>query len=181
MTSRLHRSSLLAGVVTLLLATGAIAPVALAEPIAQAGAGFEDGSGPRSERWEQRLNLSPDQRQRINSIRSQNRDQMRSTSDALRQARKRLSDLLGSNASESEIRQQRQQVESLSQRLRDARFDSMLRVRSILTPQQRQELAQQMEQRREQRRGRRSGQGSGSGQGPGANQEGDRPISIPVF
>jgi Spy/CpxP family protein refolding chaperone len=141
--------------------------------------GVEEGDGPRAERWEQRLNLTPEQRQRINSIRSQNRDQMRSLVTELRQARQRFSELLSSNASDSEIRQQRQRVESLSQRLRDARFDSMLQVRSVLTPQQRQELAQQMEQRRE-RWGKRSGKGSGFG--PAGQQGGDRPAQpIPVF
>lgn len=181
MTTCLRRSHLWVSALTVCLTLGSIGVASVQPASAQMGprGGLEEGDGPRAERWEQRLNLTPEQRQKINSIRSQNRDQMRSLMTELRQARQRFSQLLSSNASDAEIRQQRQRVESLSQRLRDARFDSMLQVRSVLTPQQRQELAQMREQRRD-RWGKRSGRGPGAGSsGP---QGGDRPAQpIPVF
>lgn len=48
----------------------------------------------------------------------------------------------------SEVRRQHQQVQTLRQDLSDLRFESMLKMRNVLTPDQREEFAELMQERR---------------------------------
>jgi protein CpxP len=113
-----------------------------------------DGPGPRGPRdggkLLEELNLSDAQLQQMQEIRERGRTQSEPTRNQLQQAQEQLKNLMTGNASESAIRTQFQQVQSLRQQLASMHFDHMLEMRNVLTPAQRQEFAQLMEQRREQ-------------------------------
>ncbi|MEI2418634.1 hypothetical protein V6O07_00005, partial [Arthrospira platensis SPKY2] len=64
-----------------------------------------------------------------------------------------------SNASPEQLRQQRQRIQELSRALSDQRFETMLEMREVLTPEQRSQLQERM--------GERPGCGGGPGGGPG--------------
>ena len=95
----------------------------------------------RMSRWIQQLNLSPEQMQQMQAIRNQYKDRMS-------QAQQQLQDLMAGNASEDQILAQYNQVETLRQQLGRVRFESMLKMRQVLTPEQRRQFAERMQNRR---------------------------------
>lgn len=99
-------------------------------------------------RWMDQLNLSEQQKQKLQAIRSQYKDQLSQRKQAVRQATRQLRDLIAGNASVEEIRAQHQQVQGLRQQLEDVSFESMLATREVMTLDQRQQYAQLMEKRR---------------------------------
>lgn len=99
-------------------------------------------------RWLRDLNLSPDQMQRIEAIRSRDRDQLRSDRERVRQLQQELRDLMAGNASDDQIRAKYQQVKELRTKLADAQFNSMLEMRNVLTPEQRRTFAERMDRQR---------------------------------
>ncbi|HBB34034.1 MAG TPA: Spy protein [Cyanobacteria bacterium UBA8803] len=147
----LHRVSVLS---VLLLSLGGV--VALANPnsnfltptLAQ---NFEGQQRPHwgKQRLMQELNLTPEQEQKLQDIRSQYKDQISQRQQVLRQATQEFASLMASNADSSQIRAKHQQVQQLRQELEDLRFESMLAMRDVLTSDQRSRFAQLMEQRRE--------------------------------
>lgn len=94
------------------------------------------------------LNLSADQMSRIQQIRSRYREQLKSDRDAARQAQQELRTLMAGTASDVQIREKYRQVKELRTKIADAQFNSMLEIRNVLNPEQRQRFAQRMEQRR---------------------------------
>ena len=112
--------------------------------------------GNRGDRLIEELNLSP-QQQQIQAIKSRYQPQMEAQKEQVRQAREQLRNLMVSNASDNQIRAQHQQVQQLMQQMGNLRFNSMLEVRAILDPSQRQQFANLMEQKRGNRGGRPGG------------------------
>ncbi|MBW4651106.1 MAG: Spy/CpxP family protein refolding chaperone [Kastovskya adunca ATA6-11-RM4] len=110
--------------------------------------------GERSDRLMQQLNLTSEQQQQLQAIRERDQGQMRQQRQALHQEKQQLMQLMAGNATEAEIRTQHNQVKALQQQLGDARFESMLAMRNVLTPEQRSRFAQLMQQRRENRQTR---------------------------
>lgn len=100
-------------------------------------------------RWIGELNLTPDQMQQMQAIRSRYQNQISQRAQALRQAESELQQLMASNADTNQIRTKHNQVQSLRQQLAQVRFESMLEMRQVLTPEQRRQLAQRMNQRRQ--------------------------------
>ncbi len=94
------------------------------------------------------LNLTPEQRQQLQAVRQQYQSRIEQTRNQLRTAKEELRQMMSGTASEEQIRAKHQQVRELENQLASLRFESMLAMRSILTPQQRQSLATQMQQRR---------------------------------
>lgn len=99
------------------------------------------------------LNLSPNQIRRLQQLRTASRGKNLARRQALQTARQELSTLLQGNASGDQIRQKRQQVQSLQRELSDSNFENTLAIREILTPEQRVKL-QQIVQQRQQNRGK---------------------------
>lgn len=99
------------------------------------------------------LNLSPDQIRRLQQLRTASRGKNLARRQALQTARQELSTLLQGNASADQIRQKRQQVQSLQREISDSNFENTLAIREILTPEQRIKL-QQIVQQRQQNRGK---------------------------
>ena len=110
--------------------------------------------GPPGHNWSkprlmEELNLTQEQQQQLQAIRSQYKDQISQQQDELRQASEELRSLMTSDADANQIRPKHQQVQQLRQQLEALHFESMLAMREVLTPEQRQEFAQLMERRRD--------------------------------
>jgi periplasmic protein CpxP/Spy len=99
------------------------------------------------------LNLTPEQIRRLQQLRTASRGKNKERRQALRTAKQELSALLQGNATSDQIRQKRQQVQSLQRELSDSSFENTLAIREILTPEQRVKL-QQIVQQRQQNRGK---------------------------
>jgi periplasmic protein CpxP/Spy len=97
------------------------------------------------------LNLSPDQIQRLQQLRKNAQGRTIERRQALQIAKQELTQLLQGNASSSQIRQKRQQVQSLQREIADTNFEQTLAIREILTPEQRVKLQQILAQRRQNR------------------------------
>lgn len=97
------------------------------------------------------LNLSADQIQRLQKMRLDSKGKTKERRLALRTAKQELTQLMQSNASSAQIRQKRQQVQSLQREVSDVNFENTLAIREILTPEQRIKLQQLMQQRRQNR------------------------------
>ena len=107
----------------------------------------------RSEKMFQELNLSADQQAQIKSIQEQSKTSNSGLREQVKTARENLKTLLASDsASDDAIRQAHQQVQTLSQQMGEQRFDSMLKVRSVLTPEQRTKMAELQKQHRQNHR-----------------------------
>ncbi|HAA28818.1 MAG TPA: Spy protein [Cyanobacteria bacterium UBA11369] len=105
--------------------------------------------------WIGELNLTPDQMQRMQAIRSRYQNQISQRTQALRQAETELQQLMASNVDSNQIRAKHNQVQSLRQQLAQVRFEIMLEMREVLTPEQRRQLAERMTHRRQNFRDRR--------------------------
>lgn len=95
----------------------------------------------------QELNLAPEQTQQIEAIRNQYQDQISQRKQAVRQARQELVELMASTASQNQIREKYRQVETLKQQVADIKFESMLAMREVLTPEQRRQFAERKQNR----------------------------------
>jgi len=110
---------------------------------------FERGQG-RGRRGNlmEELDLTAAQRNQLQSIRSEYQPRLMEQKEALSDAYETLRDMMTDDASTSEVRRQHQQVQALRQEMSDLRFESMLEMREVLTPEQREEFAELMEDRR---------------------------------
>jgi Spy/CpxP family protein refolding chaperone len=111
----------------------------------------------------QELNLTPEQSQQIQTIQNQYREQISQRRQALRQARQELLDLMAGTAAESQIREKYRQVATLQQQVSDNRFDSMLAMREVLTPEQRRQFAERMQNQKKNHRNREMNRGERQG------------------
>jgi periplasmic protein CpxP/Spy len=97
----------------------------------------------------QRLNLTPDQIQKMRSIRQQYKDPIREQQRSIREARRAMQQTFGSVSSSSTVLSEFQAVQQKQQSLNQLRFKSLLAIREVLTPTQRQQLAEQMMSRQD--------------------------------
>lgn len=97
----------------------------------------------------EKLNLSADQKQKMQAVRAQYKDQISQRMQAVRQARKELETMMAGTANASQIRDKHRQIMGLRQQLQDVQFESTLAMRELLTSEQRSQLAQLMQQRHE--------------------------------
>jgi periplasmic protein CpxP/Spy len=106
----------------------------------------------------QNLNLTPEQTQKLKSIRQEYKNPIREQQRNLREARQAMQQMIGSNAPASNVLSKFQEVQQMQQSLNQLRFKSLLAMREVLTPTQRQQLAQQMMNRQgqSQRKGLRN-------------------------
>ena len=110
----------------------------------------EKGGENKREKMFQQLNLSTDQQAQIKSIMEQAKTSNQGLREQVKTARDQLKTLLSSgDASDDAIRQAHQQLQPLMQQMGDQRFDTMLKVRNVLTPAQRTKMAELYKQGRE--------------------------------
>ena len=104
--------------------------------------------GPRGRRQErmrqvfQQLDLTSEQSQKIRDLRQQRRQAKQDLRQQRQAAHEQMRTLMAGNASDSELRQQYQQIQRLRQQMADQRFETMLQIRAELTPEQRAKMAQ---------------------------------------
>lgn len=94
------------------------------------------------------LNLTEEQKNKITEIRQKYREQMSQNQQSLRSAQQEFSQMLSGSTSDSEIRSKHQEISKLRQTLDDLNLQSMLEIRSVLTPEQRAQLNQMRQQHR---------------------------------
>ncbi|MDJ0577456.1 MAG: Spy/CpxP family protein refolding chaperone [Xenococcaceae cyanobacterium MO_234.B1] len=111
--------------------------------------------GQRIERMIQQLDLTPEQTEQINAIREESRSENEALKQEIRSNRQQMQSLLASDASSNELRQQHQQMQRLHQQMGDRRFETMLQIREVLTPEQRAKMAELISNRSESRGFRR--------------------------
>jgi len=140
--------------------SGANVSTLLAQRSSENG-GRRNGQG--KGQWLQQLNLTPEQQQRIRAIREDAKANNEGLRQQMQQAREQMRSLSASNASDNELRQHHQQVQALQQQMSNQRFETLLKIRAELTPEQRAQMAQLMEQRKGQRGNRRARQGENGG------------------
>jgi periplasmic protein CpxP/Spy len=97
------------------------------------------------------LNLSGDQIQKLQQLRKDAQGKNKERRQTLQVAKKELNQLIQGSASTDQVRQKRQQVQSLQREIADTNFENTLAIREILTPEQRVKLQQIMAQRRQNR------------------------------
>jgi Spy/CpxP family protein refolding chaperone len=156
------------------------APQAFAEQtIAQRPGGNNPGRGSGGggqwsgkQGWLEQLNLTEQQQQEIQAIRDRYQTQMQASRDQMRQNMERMSQMMGGNTSDNDLRNQHNQILQARQEIGQMQFEQMLAIRNVLTPEQRQQFAQSMQQRRENRENRQGNNGNRRGNRPGSNRVG---------
>ncbi|MFQ3584573.1 MAG: periplasmic heavy metal sensor [Cyanobacteriota bacterium] len=91
------------------------------------------------------LNLSAEQLRQLQQIRHRKQEELLDRTLELRSARRQLRELLVSDAPESEVEAQFQRVQRLAQEVNASRFEAVLEMRQVLSPEQRQQLLQAIE------------------------------------
>jgi periplasmic protein CpxP/Spy len=159
------RSLLLAGAAAALIPAGGVAltqSVLHTAAIAQSTPATEDQDKPARgdrgkrggmDKWQEQLNLSADQKAQIKKIRSDEQLSSQGLRQQMRTAFEKQKSLMTGNASDEQLRQQYRELQALRQQVADRRFDTMLKIRQILTPEQRTKAAQFMQDRRGGRHG----------------------------
>lgn len=103
-------------------------------------------------RWEgkrgrlllEELNLTPQQQQQLDTIRQQRQSQLETLRQRKQQLRQEMDQLLSSNASEQQLWTKFQAIQAIKAEMDEIRFDQMLAMRQILTPEQRTRLRELM-------------------------------------
>jgi periplasmic protein CpxP/Spy len=142
----------ISAIAVLMFTLGSTATVAVPNPVEpQTIAQNQQPNRPagRESRLFEQLNLSADQKQKMQAVRDRYKDQISQRMQAMRQARQELETLMAGTANTSQIRDKHRQIMGLRQQLEEVRFESMLAMREILTSEQRSKLAQLMQQRRQ--------------------------------
>jgi Spy/CpxP family protein refolding chaperone len=96
-----------------------------------------------------KLQLSADQKKKIQAIRDKYKDKIAQHREAVRQARQELMTMMNGNASDSQLREKNKQVLAQGQQMMELHFDIMLEMRKVLTPAQLKQLSQIMQERRD--------------------------------
>lgn len=97
----------------------------------------------------EKLNLSADQKQKMQAVRDRYKDQISQRMQAVRQARQELQTMMAGANNTSQVRDKHRQIMGLRQQLEEVQFESMLSMREVLTPEQRSQWSQLIQQRRE--------------------------------
>ena len=101
----------------------------------------------RWERMKQELGLTPEQQTQISQIRDDFSVRGRELKEEMKTNRQELHSLLSSDASNNQLRSKHQQLQKLYQQAGNAKFEMMLDIREVLTPEQRTKLMELRSQR----------------------------------
>ena len=107
--------------------------------------------GNRMEKLLQKLDLTSQQSEQITAIREQFEAENEALYEEVKAEREEMRSLFNSDASTEQLRQQYQQSQNLRQQVANNRFEMMIQIREILTPEQREQMAQLMMQRNHKR------------------------------
>lgn len=98
------------------------------------------------------LDLNNSQKRQMAAIRQKYQGQMSQLRDRLRTSQNDLAALMASSSTDSAIRAKHREITGLREQLGNLRLDSILEMRQVLTPEQRNKLSQLMKERRPQGR-----------------------------
>lgn len=96
----------------------------------------------------EKLNLTAEQKQEMSQIKTKYEPQMKTLREEMGAEREKLRTMMRNNESTENIRSQNQVISSLGEKMRTLGFESMLEMREVLTPAQRDQFAQLMQERR---------------------------------
>lgn len=178
----MHTRSIKIALTGILLSFGSVAlmPAALAEP-ASGDVKMDDSTSPKPGKswkqgkkkfkgghhrgkWMADLDLSVDQKAKMKDIKKKSRDQVKTLREDMRAKHQALRVLMTGDGTPDAIRAAHKDAEAVRQKLDDLQFETMLEIRGILTPAQRQKFGDSM------------GPGGPRGQGPdgpGPDSQGD--------
>jgi Spy/CpxP family protein refolding chaperone len=122
--------------------------------IADRGDG-EDGLRFGEGRLIQELELTAAQQAQIETLKENHRTEMDGLREQMQPIKKEIRELMVGTADKATIRAKHQEAQSLHTKIQDARFEQMLEIREVLTPEQRQKFADIMDQKRDQMPNRR--------------------------
>ncbi len=117
-------------------------------PVTQLAHGRRRGGYGGIQKLVKQLDLTPEQSQKVDAIQEQFRSDNKTLFQEMRTNYQEMRSLLASDASNEQLRQQHQKIQDLRQELGTNRFENMLQIREILTPEQRAQMAELMEQHR---------------------------------
>ncbi len=107
---------------------------------------FRERASERRQQLQRELNLTSEQSEKIREIHAQAKEDMQSLHNNLKEQKEEMRSLLASNANTNRLRQQHERIQVLKERFDDQRFETMLDVREVLTPEQRSQMAELMPQ-----------------------------------
>ncbi|MGD1701084.1 Spy/CpxP family protein refolding chaperone [Dapis sp. BLCC M229] len=99
----------------------------------------------------EQLNLTEEQTEKIIAIRNQNQQEIRQSLQDLRNAQEELNTMITGRETDNQLRKKHGEVLNLRQELAELQFNTLLKIREVLTPEQLQEWSKLMQQRRESR------------------------------
>jgi Spy/CpxP family protein refolding chaperone len=116
----------------------------------EAAHSLDKGQGKPSKLW-QELNLSPQQKQRINDLHQKSTAKMRGYQKSLAKAKKDLAELKSSQASASRITQKQNEIASIQLQISELRKEYTAAMKDILTTEQWTKLQKLKKERQENR------------------------------
>ena len=113
------------------------------------GPGNEEG-GPKGRAPQERgkqilkeLNLTAEQESKINELRQRDEETMRANKQAIENAKRKMESAINNPAtSEEELRTLSNELEKARSEMKTARFDHMMAIRDLLTPEQRKKFTE---------------------------------------
>ncbi|MDA0268588.1 MAG: Spy/CpxP family protein refolding chaperone [Cyanobacteria bacterium] len=106
----------------------------------------EEGWGPQSDLWLQDLDLTPAQRAQIQVLQADAQPNLEALAERLQTEREAMQSLMaGGEAAPEDLRVQYQVLQDLRQALSANRFEVLLAIREVLTPEQQSLLANRLE------------------------------------
>ncbi len=94
----------------------------------------------------EQLDLTADQSQQIEAIQEKSRTEKETLRQQMQTRHQEMRSLFTSDSTPEQLREQHEQLQALHQQLANNRFETMLQVREILTPEQRTQMAELMAQ-----------------------------------
>lgn len=95
----------------------------------------------------EQLDLTPEQSQEIEAIQEKSRTEKETLRQQMQTKHQEMRSLFTSDSTPEQLREQHEQLQALHQQLANNRFEMMLQVREVLTPEQRTQMAELMAQR----------------------------------
>ena len=95
----------------------------------------------------EQLDLTSEQSEQIEAIQEQSETENQALFEQLQTNHQQMQSLLSSNANSEELRANHQQEQNLRQQLGNNRFETMLEIREVLTPEQRTQMTELMEKK----------------------------------
>lgn len=151
-------NALLAAIVT---ASISLTPIMTSGAFAESGyrnGGASQGQG----RIMDKLNLTADQKQQMQTIHKDTQAKMKPLRQELRQAQQERKSLIDSNASTQQLQGNFDKIQDIKKRIAQVEFDRMTAMRNVLTPEQRAQMTKLMQERKGNRGNRGQNQGNRS-------------------